>query len=100
MRIDGIGAGAGAAGLPLAGTGGSEKAAGGSFTDMLDSLVGDLQNMQQTSDNAVASLATGGDVDIAEVVMATEAESLAFNLLLGVRNKLLEGYQEIFRMQV
>lgn len=100
MRIDGIGTGASAAGLPLKGAGESAQPGGASFMDMLESVVGDLQGVQQNADTAAAKLATGDEVDIHEVVLATEAESLAFNLLLSVRNKLIEGYQEVFRMQV
>jgi len=39
-------------------------------------------------------------VDISEVMLALEAESLTMNLATTVRNKAVEAYQEVFRMQI
>ncbi len=103
MQINGIGAGigAGATGMESLASGApGAKAQGGSFMDMLQSITGQLTEVEQNSNQAVERLATGEPIDIHEVVMATEMESLAFQLMLNVRNKLVEGYQEVFRMQV
>ena len=47
----------------------------------------------------VAALATGQDVELHDVMMALEAESMTMSLATNVRNKAVEAYQEVFRMQ-
>lgn len=62
-----------------------------------------LQAVNQTQARAdgIANLATlGKDVDIHDAVLATEEAQLAFEFTLQVRNKLIEAYQEVMRMQV
>ena len=95
--------GAGAATIPAlaAGTSGATAAAtGGDFGKTLTDLLSKLSQTEQSTSNLVARAATGDDVDIADVMIATQAESLAFQVGLQVRNKLVEAYQEIFRMQM
>ncbi len=101
MQVNGIGAGTGAGGLGanLDRLGGGQGA-GGSFADMLRSVTDGLTRAESNSNDAVERLVMGEDIDIHEVVLATEMESLAFELMLNVRNKLVEAYQEVFRMQV
>jgi flagellar hook-basal body complex protein FliE len=69
---------------------------GQAFTNLLDRL----SQTEQDTNALVARAATGDDVDLHDVMIATQAESLAFQVGLQVRNKLVEAYQEIFRMQV
>lgn len=62
-----------------------------------------LQQLQAISDHANAkteALATGQDVELHDVMIALEMESLAISLVTEVRNKVVEAYQEIARMQV
>ena len=47
-----------------------------------------------------ADIATGGEKDLHDVVMSVEMESLAFDLAVQIRNRLVEAYSEVFRMQV
>ena len=51
-------------------------------------------------ERTVADIATGGERDLHDVVLAVEMESLAFDLAVQIRNRLLEAYSEIFRMQI
>lgn len=69
---------------------------GSSFGAMLDSLAG----ASHEADAAVADLATGGEKDLHDVVLSVEMESLAFDLAVQIRNRLVEAYSEVFRMQV
>ncbi|MEX2032532.1 MAG: flagellar hook-basal body complex protein FliE [Dehalococcoidia bacterium] len=69
---------------------------GNSFGQMLDALSG----VSGEADGAVADLATGGDRDLHDVVLSVEMESLAFDLAVQIRNRLVEAYSEVFRMQV
>ena len=67
-----------------------------SFEDMLSSL----NQSQQNSDNLVGQLARGEDVDLHTVMIAMEENNVNFNVALGIRDKLVEAYREIMRMQV
>ena len=69
---------------------------GSSFRQILDGLSG----ASVEADRAVADLATGGERDLHDVVLSVEMESLAFDLAVQIRNRLLEAYSEVFRMQV
>ena len=63
-------------------------------------LLSDLGNSSQAADGALNDLATGGTADLHDVVLSTQFESLAFDLAVQVRNRLMDVYSEIFRMQV
>jgi flagellar hook-basal body complex protein FliE len=98
MEIQRIGAIA-----PTLATGGvaaPASAAGGDFGRTLTDLLGKLSQTERDTNQLVARAAAGDDVDIHDVMIATQAESLAFQVGLQVRNKLVEAYQEIFRMQM
>lgn len=75
-------------------------AAGGDFGRAFTDLLGKLSRTEQATTDLVSRAAAGDNVDIHDVMIATQAESLAFQVGLQVRNKLVEAYQEIFRMQV
>ncbi len=63
-------------------------------------LLADLSNSSQQADGAMGGLATGGSMDLHDVVLSTQFESLAFDLAGQIRNRLVDAYSEIFRMQV
>jgi flagellar hook-basal body complex protein FliE len=90
--------------LPLPAVGSAAGAATGAATGDFGRMIGDvLQSLsatEQSTGNLIARAATGNDVDIHDVMIATQAESLAFQVGVQVRNKLVEAYQEVFRMQM
>lgn len=92
-RIQGVGAvaqtGASVAAKPATG-----------FADLLGKAVGQLQSVTDNADSKVNAMATGQDVDLHDVMLAVETESLAMSLATTVRNKAVEAYQEVFRMQM
>lgn len=67
-----------------------------SFEDMLTSL----NQSQQQSDNLMEQLARGEDVDLHTVMIGLEENNVNFNVAIGIRDKLVEAYREIMRMQV
>jgi len=71
-----------------------------SFADHLKEAVKRTSELQLAADQTAAAFARGEDVDIHTVMIAAEKASIAFNYLVSVRNRLLESYQEIMRMQV
>ena len=56
--------------------------------------------MQQQADTAVEQLATGGDVSPAEVLTAVQKADMAFKMMLQVRNKLVQAYEEVQAIRV
>jgi flagellar hook-basal body complex protein FliE len=71
----------------------------GNFESLLGNL-SDLNTHMLTDQNAVAGLARGQTDNLHQVMMGMEQTRLAFEVTLAVRNKLLEAYQELMRMQV
>lgn len=80
---------------PAAGGGG-----GGGFGAMLEKAVGNLDQLQTNAAQASQALATGQAQDITSVVTQVEQASLSLQLAAQVRNKVVDAYQEIMRMQV
>lgn len=70
----------------------------GNFQSTLGRLVADVTAKQAAANQALAGLGHG--VPLHQVVLANEEASLSFQLMVEVRNKLLESYQELMRMQV
>ena len=80
------------------GTTAAKPAAG--FADMLGKAIGQLQSVSDTANQKVNAMATGQDVELSDVMLSLEAESLSVSLATQVRNKAVEAYQEVFRMQM
>ncbi|MEK7781173.1 MAG: flagellar hook-basal body complex protein FliE [Verrucomicrobiota bacterium] len=74
--------------------------AGATFESTLGRLVSDVSAKQAAAGEAVAGLTTGAGVPLHQAVIAAEEASVSFQLMVEVRNKLLESYQELMRMQV
>jgi flagellar hook-basal body complex protein FliE len=51
--------------------------------------------MQQQADHAVQQLMTGADVDPAVVLTAVQKADISFRLMMQIRNKLVQAYQEV-----
>ena len=71
-----------------------------SFGAVLAEAMQDLNSQFQAADQDASRLAAGEPVDIHQVMIGMEKANLSFSLALQVRNKLLEAYQEIMRMNV
>ncbi len=69
------------------------------FSKVLDSIEG-LNQQIQTNEVAVQNLALGETDNLHQIMMNLERTRLTFDLMMQVRNKMLEGYQELMRMQV
>ena len=71
-----------------------------SFGTLLGRMVGEVNAHQQAAADAMHSLQAGGNVSLHQAVIAMEEANVSFQLMVEVRNRLLESYQEIMRMQV
>lgn len=74
--------------------------AGGNFENTLGKMVAEVSAKQAAASDAVGGLMTGQNVPLHRAVIAMEEASVSFQLMVEVRNKLLESYQELMRMQV
>ena len=71
-----------------------------SFSNVLGRLVHDVNGKQADASEAVNGLLSGQNVSLHQAMIAMEEASVSFQLMVEVRNKLLESYQELMRMQV
>ncbi len=71
-----------------------------SFSQTLKDAVNNVNDLQVKSNVAMEKLATGQTKNISEVMIASEKASIAFKLLMQVRNKVIAAYQDVMRMQV
>lgn len=78
----------------------SANAPAQSFAAMLAKGVEDVNAAMLRADAMVAQAAVDGGLPPHQVMLALEEARLSFHLALQVRNRLLEGYQELLRMQV
>jgi flagellar hook-basal body complex protein FliE len=72
----------------------------GGFGQALNTAIEGLSQSQNAADDASVRMAAGEPVDLHEVMLARETASLQFQLAVQVRNKLVEAYQDVMRMQV
>jgi len=73
---------------------------GRSFGAELVNQVERLDALQHEASTQAQALATGKAEDVTSVVLAVERASLALQLAVQVRNKAVEAYQDVFRMQI
>src|ERR1035437_7857771 len=74
--------------------------AGKSFADTLKDAVKDVSQSQQMADIKMQEIATGKNHNIPEVMIAAEKADISLKLMVQVRNKIIEAYQEVMKMQV
>lgn len=78
----------------------SSKEAGPSFADTLKEAIGNVNQLSLDADRKAQELSTGKTDDIAGVMMAAEKADIALRAMVQVRNKIIDAYQEIMKMQV
>ena len=61
---------------------------------------GDTSGAQKNADALAMQVATGQPVELHEAIIAMEQADLSLRMAMQVRNKLVEAYQEVMRMQV
>ncbi len=73
---------------------------GAEFKDLLLEGLDQVNKVQNDADQAVQSMFTGGDADPAEVLTAVQKADMAFRLMMQIRNKLVDAYQEIQNIRI
>lgn len=78
-------------------TGPGEEA---SFQETLKSFMNDVNGLQKDADASTQRLLTGDLENIHQMMLAMEEANTSFQLMMEMRNKILEAYREVMRMQV
>ena len=85
--------------LPVSGPEKGASPQGRTFVDTLRSFAGQVDQEMNGANRMTEEFAVGRDFDLHDIMIASEKADLSFRLLLQIRNKLLDAYQEIMRMQ-
>ncbi len=69
-------------------------------TQTFDEMLTSLNQSQLNTDNLMQQLAQGENVDLHTVMIGMEENNVNFNVAMGIRDRLVDAYREIMRMQV
>ena len=78
---------------------GSDKSGSG-FGEILKDAISTANELQKQSDQEIKKLMTGESQDLHTTVIAMQKADLSFQMMMQVRNKIVQAYQEIMRMQM
>ncbi|MFQ5483272.1 MAG: flagellar hook-basal body complex protein FliE [Nitrospinaceae bacterium] len=81
-----------------AGKGSTEKSSG--FIKTLSESIDRVNELQKEADQAIEKLTTGESDNLHGAMLAVSKADLAFRMTMQVRNKMVEAYQEVMRMQI
>ena len=70
------------------------------FTQAIKKAVGEVNDLSNEADKLAVNLASGDVEDVHKAMIAMQKAKLALDFTIQVRNKVIEAYQEIMRMQV
>ena len=70
------------------------------FANTLNQAIKEVDRLQKDADVKTQQLATGESKNVADVMIATEKADIALRLMVQVRNKVINAYNEIMKMQV
>ncbi|HPC02728.1 MAG TPA: flagellar hook-basal body complex protein FliE [Syntrophales bacterium] len=87
-------------GLTPAKSGESGKKEEGQFQNVLKGMIQEIGKLQDDADKAIETVQFQNTGSIHEAMIALEKADVSFKVMMQVRNKILEAYQEIMRMQI
>lgn len=70
------------------------------FSEIISGVINNVNNSQVNANNMVNSFIKGEDVSMHNVMLAVEESQISMQLLIEMRNKLVEAYQEVNRVQL
>ena len=79
---------------------GGSAPAGSKFASFLEGAIAEVDGKLKAADSEKTKLFTGETNNLHQAMISMQEASVAFSLMVEVRNKLVESYQEIMRMQV
>jgi flagellar hook-basal body complex protein FliE len=84
----------------VAATAPASPAAAPGFGAAMQRGLSEVSALEHAADHVTKNVATGGGAQIADLMAATTKASVGVDLLVAVRNRAVEAYQEIMRLQV
>lgn len=96
MRVDGIGTQF----HPAPAVSKVDKPGENGFGDTIKNAISKVNDLQAEADQLATRLAAGDAVEIHQAMIAMQKASTALQFTIQVRNKIIEAYQEIMRMQI
>ncbi len=78
----------------------STEKAGSGFGEVLKDAISTVNELQKQSDQEIQKLMAGESQDLHTTVIAMQKADLSFQMMMQVRNKIVQAYQEIMRTQV
>lgn len=75
-------------------------AQGASFKDTLNSFLKDVNDSQSASSELQRKFLSGEVTDVHQVISKSDEANVVFNMLMEIRNKVLDGYNEIMRIRL
>lgn len=73
---------------------------GPSFKDTLNGFLKDVNEMQVKADESIEKMAAGEITDVHQVMETVQEANVSFNMMMEIRNKVMDAYQEILRMRL
>lgn len=70
------------------------------FADIIKSTIDQVNQAQNTGETAIQQLNTGSAESLHEVMIAVEEADISLKMLVQMRNKALQAYEEVMRMQI
>lgn len=78
----------------------SQAVEGASFSDILKNAISGVNDAQQAANTAVEQALSGESTDVYDTMIALQKADTSLKMMLEVRNKLLEAYQEVIKTQM
>lgn len=85
---------------PIQSTAAPMRQVGAAFADLLETLVTTTDAQQRAADQSAQGVHSGGDKNLHQAMIAMEQADISLRYMVQVRNKAIEAYQEIMRMQL
>lgn len=70
------------------------------FKETLAGFMKDVNDMQHKADDSIKKMVSGEVTDVHQVMNSMQQANIAFNMMMEIRNKVLDAYQEIMRMRL
>ncbi|MBD3419918.1 MAG: flagellar hook-basal body complex protein FliE [Chitinivibrionales bacterium] len=70
------------------------------FKETLKSFMSDVNSMQHKADKSIEKMAAGEINDVHQVMNAVEEAKVAFNMMMEIRSKVMDAYQEVMRIRL
>ena len=86
--------------VPIDKTSPTDRVTAPGFSNMFESFIKGVDQKKKISAHETQDLILGRSDNIHEAVVKSQEAGVAFNLMIEVRNKLVESYKELMRMQV